>query len=308
MFKFRYLIILLLLPGAGVLRYVYKQSDRLLYPAILVSEPVTPALPAGAPPPPVLAQTQKVAVGVDGGDLTVYYTANNSPQSCAVILVHAEFSDHRHALPYGEKFLRQGCDVIAPDMRGYSGSRHLVSTWGKKETSDISRIIEYVKNRKKIQNKQIGLMGISLGAYYTAKTAELYPDLAFVLLDSYPLLTAKIIENNKQALLGNLGANVWEQVQTIAGSRCDCEIPPKPSVSFAKIQAPVFLAYSKQDTLAKEADTVILFGTLPTKKVNLFMPSWPAARTELHAHNPQVYNISVLRFIMTYAPDFLLKK
>lgn len=90
---------------------------------------------------------------------------------------------HKPFLVLADHLTRQGIAVLRVDDRGVGGSAGNVNTATSEEfTEDVLAGVEYLKSRKEIDPKRIGLIGHSEGGIIAPLAATKSPDIAFIVL------------------------------------------------------------------------------------------------------------------------------
>ncbi len=90
---------------------------------------------------------------------------------------------------YADQFARRGIACLIYDNRGVGASTGNYRVGFEDLASDGIAAINYLKTRKDINRKQIGLFAASQGAWIAPIVATRSPDVAFVLLVSAPSVT-----------------------------------------------------------------------------------------------------------------------
>ena len=141
------------------------------------------------------------------GTLTTHKTDEESP---AVILISgsgAEDRDetvfeHRPFLILADYLTRLGIAVLRVDDRGVGGSTGNVSLSTSEDFSgDVLAGIEFLKTRKEIDSKKIGLIGHSEGGFIAPMVAAKSDDVAFIVLMAGTGLTGEEILYLQAALI-----------------------------------------------------------------------------------------------------------
>jgi uncharacterized protein len=110
----------------------------------------------------------------------------------AVVLVHGSGPADREAvLPYARFLVRRGVAVLGYDKRGVGGS---TGDWDRATFDDLAVDVvaaaAYMRTRRDIDPRRIGLLGISQAGWVMPLAAARIPDLAFLISISGPGLAA----------------------------------------------------------------------------------------------------------------------
>lgn len=139
------------------------------------------------------------------GTLTLPSSEGKFP---AVLLLSGSGAQDRNETVFGHKpFLvmadyltRRGVAVLRVDDRGIGGSTgRFEEATAEDYASDVLAGIDYLKGRKEIQGKSIGLVGHSEGGMIASMTAVQSPDIAFIVMIASPGLPIKEMEYSEQA-------------------------------------------------------------------------------------------------------------
>ena len=110
-----------------------------------------------------------------------------SKEPCpAVVLIHGSGPVTRDFFgPIAYHFVRKGIAVLAYDKRGVGGSNR---NWMESDFKDLARDflagVQFLKSRKEVDSRKIGLWGISQGGWIAPLAASLSNDIAFLILVS----------------------------------------------------------------------------------------------------------------------------
>jgi uncharacterized protein len=109
----------------------------------------------------------------------------------AIVMIHGSGPATREALhPYADVFARNGIAVLMADKRGAGSS---TGNWARASFDDLAGDalagVEYLKKRPEINPRQIGLQGSSMGGWVAPLAATRSSDVAFVIVESAPVLT-----------------------------------------------------------------------------------------------------------------------
>ncbi len=131
---------------------------------------------------------------------------------------------------YADQFARRGIACLIYDNRGVGASTGNYRVGFEDLASDGIAAINYLKTRKDINRKQIGLFAASQGAWIAPIVATRSPDVAFVLLVSAPSVT--MAENHLYEMESDLRAAGFseEEIKTAVAYR-------KPTMELIRTRA-----------------------------------------------------------------------
>jgi pimeloyl-ACP methyl ester carboxylesterase len=114
------------------------------------------------------------------GTLVNPNTAGRHP---AIILVHGSGAQNRDSmLPFARFLVRRGMAILAYDKRGVGGSSGDWNTASFDDlASDVVAAFHFLKGRRDIDARQIGLLGISQGGWIMPLAAVRAKDIAFLI-------------------------------------------------------------------------------------------------------------------------------
>ena len=109
---------------------------------------------------------------------------------------------HRPFLVLADYLTRHGIAVLRVDDRGIGGSsRGALTATSENFAGDVLAGVEYLKTRKEIDPKQIGLAGHSEGGMIAPMVAVRSPDVAFIVLMAGPGQTGEDVIHTQDELL-----------------------------------------------------------------------------------------------------------
>jgi dienelactone hydrolase len=122
------------------------------------------------------------------GSLLLPATSGPHP---AIVMIHGSGPVARDALrPFADHFARNGVAVLITDKRGTGLS---TGRWARATFDDLADDalagVRYLKTRPEIQATAIGLHGMSLGGWVAPLAAVRSADVAFVIVESAPVMT-----------------------------------------------------------------------------------------------------------------------
>jgi pimeloyl-ACP methyl ester carboxylesterase len=109
---------------------------------------------------------------------------------------------HKPFLVLADGLTRRGIVVLRADKRGLGGSTgNLATSTDADYVSDALGGVAYLKSRREVNTKAIGIAGHSEGGLVAPRAAAVSPDVAFIILMAGPGLPGKQIILGQQALL-----------------------------------------------------------------------------------------------------------
>ncbi len=111
----------------------------------------------------------------------------------AVVMIHGSGPATRDALrPWADMYARRGVAVLIHDKRGTGAS---TGNWARASFDDLAGDAlsgaAFLRGRPEINGRQIGLHGMSLGGWIAPLAASRNPDIAFVIVESAPVLSPR---------------------------------------------------------------------------------------------------------------------
>ena len=114
------------------------------------------------PEKPNFTSENWTTISEDGLNLNATHFLPHRPSHQWAILVHGYGRDQRYAWDYAEAYLKQGYEVLTPDLRAAGTSEGIYVTMGGKESDDILLWIEKILQVD--SQAEIILHGVSMGA------------------------------------------------------------------------------------------------------------------------------------------------
>ncbi|MEZ4945663.1 MAG: alpha/beta hydrolase [Cyclobacteriaceae bacterium] len=116
---------------------------------------------------------------------TVVLISGSSPHNR-----NEEIAGHKPFLVIADYLTRNGIGVLRYDDRGIgqSGGKYEIAAYDDR-ISDVKSAITYLKTRKEVNSKKIGLIGHSEGGLIAAMSAEKSIDVNFIILMAAPGLS-----------------------------------------------------------------------------------------------------------------------
>jgi pimeloyl-ACP methyl ester carboxylesterase len=146
-----------------------------------------------------------------------FISPHTSGRHPAVILVHGSGAETRDAILPAARFLvRRGMAVLGYDKRGVGGSTGDWNTASFEDLAgDVVAAFVYLKTRRDIDPRQIGLLGISQAGWIMPIAANRAKDLAFLISVSGPGIPAAettIDQARNEMTAGGMPSQVVDQI------------------------------------------------------------------------------------------------
>lgn len=121
-----------------------------------------------------------------------------------IILLHGYGRSKEQMLPQASFLNKTGFNILMFDFRasGESGGKYI--TFGMKEQNDLAGAISYLKIRKDVDPRKIGLLGFSMGGAVAIMESAQLPEIKAIIINSSFARFKTIIWNNFQIYLKGL--------------------------------------------------------------------------------------------------------
>lgn len=119
----------------------------------------------------------------DGLTLHGWYLAAPEPRD-AIVVCHGFGMERRELLDLALGLRAREHAVLLFDFRGHGLSDGIRSTVGYREAEDIVAAVNYLRGRKELAGREIGVAGLSMGAAAAILAAVECPEIAAVVADS----------------------------------------------------------------------------------------------------------------------------
>ena len=185
---------------------VFKRSDE----PLPLQRPQTPAHPY-----PYREEIVSFAGSAANVELagTITLPKGTGPFPAAILIAGSgpldrdeSLAGHKPFLVLADYLTRKGIAVLRYDKRGIGSSTGSVDKTTTLEfASDVQAAVAYLKTRKEINSKRIGLIGHSEGAMIAPYVANHSEDLAWVVLLAAPATKGEDTLMNQSGLIGQVG-------------------------------------------------------------------------------------------------------
>ena len=208
-----------------------------------------PRVVAGIGPNDFGLASEKLSVtAVDDAELVGYWVKTSEDSAKGVIiLVHGIGGCKEGFLEVSEKLAKDGIESIVFDNRAHGESGGAFCTYGFKEKTDISKIVDKIKERD--VSMPIGIWGNSLGGAIALQALEIDERIEFGIIESTFTELDKIVFDYKKRILKGLGfKRLSDFLLKRAGKIADFDPQMvKPVDSVKKIEQSILLAHGAID-------------------------------------------------------------
>lgn len=204
---------------------VLSQGEAL--PLVLTRRVAGAAAPAPRrrpqePQPPLPYAVEEVTVAGPDGTLAGTLTLPQSPAPVAAVLLVAgsgptdrdeSIAGHKPFLVLADALTRRGIAVLRMDKRGVGKSTgNYAAATSKDFAQDAQAAITYLRTRKEVDARKVGLLGHSEGGLVAPMVAARDPAIAFVVLMAAPGLTGEDILTRQQRIIAAAGGATPNQL------------------------------------------------------------------------------------------------
>lgn len=217
-------------------------------------------------------------ISADGTELKGTWMPDPGAGRPTVILLHGLYQNRSMCLPYTRMYRNLGYNMILIDQRGHGESGGGRTTWGLRETEDISAWVKWA--RKNTPSGEIGLHGVSLGAAMSLlySGTEEGRNLSFVISDSSYGNLEQLAEEKLFVWLGDERA-LWGLRAIYPFFQADLlfryhkttrDMDPLNAVTHSTV--PTLFLHGTADTLVpyERAEELYEASSSPSKKLYLF--------------------------------------
>lgn len=283
--------------GNYFVNFALKRNSETLAPPPATLNIADPNLKA--PPEPNFSKEIWTVSSFDGFELHATYFSPAQESHRWAILVHGYGRDQRFAFDYAEEYLKQGYNVLTPDLRaaGTSGGEYI--TMGTFESRDIVLWAEKIIERD--PQAKIILHGVSMGAATVLMAVALEPkNLVAVVEDcgytnAYEMFTVQL-----EKIFGLPEFPVMPIVDIVSKIKIGAKISDAAPIDYvSKINVPTLFIHGDADKLVPyEMMQKLLDASTASVK-----ESWTvegAGHADAKTQNPKKYFERVFEFIDRY--------
>ena len=204
-----------------------------------------------------------------------------------------ELMGHRPFLVLSDYLTRRGIAVLRVDDRGVGGSTgNTVDSTSVDFAGDVLAGVEFLKTRKEIDSKKIGLIGHSEGGIIAPIVAAKSKDVSFIVLMAGTGLTGEEILYLQSALLARAGGASEEDIEKTLAHQKRIYTVMKKHDNAADIKAELQAMFDEDVSRMSEEDRNAM-GDNPQEvfetEINQILSTW-------------------FRFFLTYDPKQVLRK
>ncbi|HWV15003.1 MAG TPA: alpha/beta fold hydrolase [Cellvibrio sp.] len=176
----------------------------------------------------------------DGATIAGWYVAPTTQAGKVIILIHGYGYDRRGTDFQTRLLLAAGYGVLLYDLRNHGESSGKINVFNRMEIyqSDLSQVVNYLKQKPEVNPGKIAVVGISLGAFTTLNSStETLNDFAALWLDGLRFENF-FAQEPVHTLKGFTDALIDRQVRRLAGIFYQQPITPAPPL-FTQIIAQI---------------------------------------------------------------------
>jgi len=127
----------------------------------------------------------------EGKPFDVWWLRTTSPKA-RLVLIHGYHADRNQLLPLAGDLRKRGYESVLLNLRGHE-DRPGPCTLGVKECTDVTRVIDWLKQQTVQERRPMGLLGFSMGGAVALRVAIRHPEISCLIADSpygcfYPVL------------------------------------------------------------------------------------------------------------------------
>ena len=238
----------------------------------------------------------------DGLRLEADYLAGQG--TVTAITVHG-WTDRRQGMaPYVKMFHELGLNVLAFDQRAHGASEGRDCTFGVKESDDLSRWMELLRQRGQ---KQFILYGVSMGAATVMMAAgNIKPDGLLCVVEDcgYTALVDQIdnVFNTMERPVPLFARRALMRVGTMmVQSRAGfAYADASPLDAIGKLSVPILFVHGDKDTFVPYPMQQVLYEACPAPRQLLSVPG--AVHAQSYYTSPDLYLKTVVDFVTKHLP------
>ncbi len=241
-------------------------------------------------------------IEIKNADITLkgwYFAGKNQ---CGVIFHHGYGGTRIGIMKYIPLFKEFNCHMILYDARHHGNSTRKSGTFGYYEKFDLEKVIDFLKEKAKIPDENIVLVGESMGAATIIQFAG-YTERNFkmILADSPYKDLESIVKKRSKDLYGKFALIFLKGAFLISELRSGINIEEISPVKFAaSIQTPILIIHSRNDDYTPSEHSVEIFNALKLKEKEVILTDWGSEHAKSIDDNYDKYNFYLKEFIKKY--------
>jgi uncharacterized protein len=225
----------------------------------------------------------------------IYIPTGFDTAGTTLILIHGIGGCKEHFLPAAKRLTESGLNVVLFDLRAHGESEGEYCTFGYKEKSDISVLIDTLQRR--YPGQRLGILGNSLGGAIALQALAAEPRLQFGIIESTFHDLENVVAEYGKHMFGF--KSMWLSHHTLERSAVIADFPAfdiKPFMAARQIHQPVFMAHGDADQ-----NIPLAFGRINYENLASTRKEWHtvhgAGHMGLWAVGGAEYYDSMIRFI-----------
>lgn len=222
-----------------------------------------------------------------------------SPKS-VIIFIHGIGGCKEHFLQLSKSLTEIGIESILIDSRAHGKSGGKFCTYGYKEKNDISRVIDFVKEKN--DSIPIGIWGNSMGGAIAIQALEYDTRIKFGIIESTFTRLEDIVYDYQKSYTYNIGLKPLCNIALNEAAKLANFNPDSvsPITSVKQIKQPILIAHGEKDKRIKFEYGKLLFNNLKSidKK---FIPIKNAGHLDLNKKGGDDYKNTINAFLIKHS-------
>lgn len=221
----------------------------------------------------------------EGTPFDVWWLRTANPKA-RLVLIHGYHADRYQLLPLARDLGGRGYESVLLSLRGHE-DRPGPCTLGVKECTDVTQVLDWLKQQTVQDPRPVGLLGFSMGGAVALRAAIRYPEIFCLIADSpygyfYPVLKHIVQQEYRLPALFAWVTWLGARIVLMASKR---ELDP--AVEAPNGRAPLLLIHSGQDVVVSESNRRSLFNRWGGPKQD--WTDSEAVHVGAYSRNPQAY-------------------
>jgi len=259
-------------------------------------------------PPRVSENTSPLSLDLSYEDISItvedsvqikgYWIKNNfTPAKSLIIFIHGIGGCKEHFLGLAKHLSELGVESILLDSRAHGKSGGNFCTYGFKEKYDITKVIDYLKQKE--DSIPIGIWGNSMGGAIAIQALEADKRINFGIIESTFTSLEQIVYDYQKSYAYGIGLRpLCNLVLSEAGKLA--QFTPElvsPISSVKNIEQPIIIAHGEADEKIKFEYGKMLFENLKSTQKR-FLPVKGGTHTNLSKKGGKEYSNVIKNFIL----------